>query len=138
MDVDKDIKAEGSTAQKDLAGVSRIFNTPHFTGKVHSGKTYVLVDDYVHTGGSLNKLKNYIESQGGRVVFGFALASPSGQMQKIEPASDDQISNLEKRFSSSVVNWMKNKLGDLHLLTRADADYVLNHGREMFEAMSCR
>lgn len=45
----------------------RLANRPHFFGPVHKGD-YILLDDFVTTGGTLAELRWYIESFGGRVL----------------------------------------------------------------------
>jgi len=46
----------------------RLANRPKFSGKVQSGRQYVLIDDVITCGGTLSELRYFIESNGGIVV----------------------------------------------------------------------
>lgn len=48
-----------------------------FDGQVEHGREYILVDDFVTSGGTLADLRNYIESNGGKVVEMMSLANSS-------------------------------------------------------------
>jgi hypothetical protein len=39
-----------------------------FTGKVHKGADYVIIDDHVGLGGTIANLRGYIEAHGGHVI----------------------------------------------------------------------
>ncbi|MCL1827283.1 MAG: hypothetical protein FWG20_04490, partial [Candidatus Cloacimonetes bacterium] len=57
----------------------RIKTPCKFTGEVESGRVYVIVDDVYTQGGTINQLKNYIEDNGGTVVYVTTLAVGMGQ-----------------------------------------------------------
>jgi MFS family permease len=51
---------------------------PVFTGLVQSGAAYILIDDVITTGGTIAALREFVVSQGGRVVAVVALAYAIG------------------------------------------------------------
>ncbi len=46
----------------------RLFAVPEFTGDVKAGAEYIVVDDHITQGGTVNALRDHIESHGGKVV----------------------------------------------------------------------
>ncbi len=46
----------------------RLLAEPEFEGEVRKGAEYIIVDDHITQGGTVNALRDHIESNGGRVV----------------------------------------------------------------------
>ena len=51
----------------------RLFAQPEFDGPVVAGAEYIIVDDHITQGGTVNALRDHIESHGGKVVAVSAL-----------------------------------------------------------------
>lgn len=56
----------------------RLFVSPEFDGKVTPGAEYILVDDHITQGGTVNALRDHIEANGGKVVAIAALTLSQG------------------------------------------------------------
>ena len=69
-----DLRVDGRIRQTVRANhtganaVERMTRRAAFDGPVQSGAEYILVDDHVTQGGTLNELRKYIQSHGGKVV----------------------------------------------------------------------
>src|SRR5882672_1742068 len=50
------------------SGFQRLANQAHFFGQARAGRHYLVIDDFVGQGGTLENLIGFIESQGGHVV----------------------------------------------------------------------
>lgn len=74
--------------------LKRIENRVRFIGEVQKGKDYILIDDHVDFGGTLRDLKDYIETNGGKVVAFSSLISIN-QNVRIS-LSKETIHELEK------------------------------------------
>ena len=74
--------------------LKRIENRVRFIGEVQKGKDYILIDDHVDFGGTLRDLKDYIETNGGKVVA-FSSLTSINQNVKIS-LSKKTIHELEK------------------------------------------
>ncbi len=76
--------------------IERLIYRPKYTGHVEKGKNYILVDDVVTQGGTLNELKKYIEGQGGKVVACSTLGFT--QYSSVLQITDENIKRLERKF----------------------------------------
>ena len=56
----------------------RLFVSPEFDGEIKRGAEYILVDDHITQGGTVNALRDHIESHGGKVVAVAALTLSQG------------------------------------------------------------
>ncbi len=56
----------------------RLFVSPEFEGEVTPGAEYILVDDHITQGGTVNALRDHIEANGGKVVAIAALTLSQG------------------------------------------------------------
>ena len=56
----------------------RLFVSPEFDGEVKKGAEYILVDDHITQGGTVNALRDHIESHGGKVVAVASLTLSQG------------------------------------------------------------
>lgn len=74
--------------------LKRIENRVRFIGEVQKGKDYILIDDHVDFGGTLRDLKDYIETNGGKVVA-FSSLTSINQNVRIS-LSKETIHELEK------------------------------------------
>jgi hypothetical protein len=56
----------------------RLFVNPVFVGAVRRGREYIIVDDHITQGGTVNALRDHIESRGGKVVAVTSLTLSQG------------------------------------------------------------
>ena len=56
----------------------RLFVSPEFAGEVKKGAEYIVVDDHITQGGTVNALRDHIESHGGKVVAVASLTLSQG------------------------------------------------------------
>jgi hypothetical protein len=68
LDVDTDIVQSVKVGRTGASREERIMIRPKFDGPVNAGREYILVDDIVTQGGTLNELRQHIEKNGGKVV----------------------------------------------------------------------
>ena len=71
--------------------IKRLMNRVRFDGKVQEGKSYILIDDHIDYGGTLRDFKDYIETNGGKVVA-FSTLTAIDKNIKISPTKE----NIEK------------------------------------------
>lgn len=76
-------KANHTGADKN----GRLIRRARFSGEVLPNRTYIILDDQVNMGGSLRDLRDYIETNGGKVVAATTLtAEPDSD--KLKPTSE--------------------------------------------------
>lgn len=73
--VTTDIKQSVRAHHTGANSIQRFVNRVRFSGEVEKGKEYILIDDHVDYGGTLRDLKDFIESNGGKVVAFSTLTS---------------------------------------------------------------
>ncbi|UKK52167.1 hypothetical protein L6472_06185 [Prevotella sp. E13-17] len=103
--------------------VGRFLRRARFDGNVEPGAEYIIVDDHVTMGGTLRDLKDYIESEGGKVVAVSTLTASAGGT-KLKP-TDEQIEQLNNK---GVTNEQLRELGIADSpegLTRSEAKEIL-------------
>jgi len=124
--VDTDIVQINKAARTKKGSALRLAVRPEFSGKVVKGQRYLLVDDALGLGGTINDLRHYIESNGGSVVKVSSLtAGIFGGKLSIR---SETIAKLEKKFG-------KKQLEDFHYefnvaknagaLTEKEGRYIL-------------
>lgn len=84
------------TFHTGAGAMDRIISKPIFDGEVKKGYNYIIVDDVVTQGGTLNSLRQYIEENGGNVVAVSALAFDKGSTEIA--INDNVISQLINKF----------------------------------------
>lgn len=72
LDIVQSVRANHTGASKE----TRFLRQPEFEGLVEYGREYILVDDHVTQGGTLNALRRFIEGRGG-IVAGITTLSAS-------------------------------------------------------------
>ncbi|MCR5401186.1 MAG: Flp pilus assembly complex ATPase component TadA [Treponema sp.] len=71
--------------------LDKLLNRVRFSGEVQKGKDYILLDDHISMGSTLRDLRDYIETNGGKVVAITTLTAPE-QDYKISISKE----NIEK------------------------------------------
>lgn len=85
--------------------VERMMRRAAFAGAVSRGREYILVDDHVTQGGTLNELRKYIQSKGGKVVAVTTLTA--SQFSDTLSTSADVIEALYKKFGNNLDEELK-------------------------------
>lgn len=109
----------------DKTARDRLLSQTLFKGDI-KGKHFILVDDQITTGSTLNELRHFIETQGGEVVGVFGLTKKANSdILRITP---EQISALEERYGRENLEKILRQTdiaGTIDGLTRGQADYLL-------------
>ena len=103
----------------------RLLQHSVFEGEVIPGQTYVLVDDVMTLGGTMNDLRVYIESKGGRVVATTALAA--GRSGTRLAPRQETIDALYAKHGKEEINTLLREAGiayDAESLTEGQARYI--------------
>ena len=104
-------------------GFSRMARQAEFTGIVHAGCEYVLVDDFVGMGGTLANLKGYIESKGGKVLAAVCLTGKP-HSAKLAP-SPERLNELRAKHGTELENWWAERFAHtFDTLTESEARYL--------------
>ena len=85
--------------------VERMTRVAAFDGPVRRGAEYILVDDHVTQGGTLNELRKYIQSHGGKVVAVSTLTA--SQFSDTIAISSDAMQALYAKFGNNLDEELK-------------------------------
>ena len=85
--------------------VDRMMRRAAFAGTVRRGAEYILVDDHVTQGGTLNELRKYIQSHGGKVVAISTLTA--SQFSDTIAITRDAMEALYAKFGSNLDEELK-------------------------------
>lgn len=107
----------------------RITNRPQFSGYVKKGGKYVIVDDHVTSGTTINELRKYIENSGGFVSCATTLSASRGStFLPILPAT---VNSLYRKYGAEC-NALLEAAGitnDVHTLTNKVGWYLRKTNR---------
>ncbi len=109
----------------DTDGIHRLMSHSVFEGEVSPGQSYILVDDVQTFGGTLNDLRMYIESKGGKVVAVTTLAV--GRNGSYLAARPETVQAIYDRHGEERINNLLRKAGiayDAASLTDRQARYI--------------
>ena len=104
-------------------GFWRLARQAEFDGLVHSGRTYVLVDDFVGMGGTLANLRGHIESNGGHVLAAVTL---TGKPHSAKLAlSAERLHELRAKHGQELESWWFERFAHtFNALTESEARYL--------------
>ena len=104
-------------------GFWRLARQAEFDGLVHTGRTYVLVDDFVGTGGTLATLRGNIASNGGLVLAAVCL---TGKPHSTKLAlTTERLHELRVKHGRELENWwIKRFAHTFDALTESEARYL--------------
>lgn len=96
LEVETRITKNNLTQHTNKGALERFLSRASFEGVVQKEKDYIIVDDVVTQGGSLNELRNFIQENGGRVVA----ASTLGYTQFATELTikKEMIEKIERKF----------------------------------------
>lgn len=86
--------------------VERMTRRAAFNGPVRRGAEYILVDDHVTQGGTLNELRKYIQSKGGKIVAVTTLTA--SQFSDTMSIGRDAMEALYAKFGNNLDEELKN------------------------------
>lgn len=95
LERNRTIYSAATVNRKSLEGFARLGTRKRYRGKVEPGRNYILVDDVFTHGGTLNDLRLYIESNGGKVVAVTSLA-PGRLGKRFVPTAETRTAVKEK------------------------------------------
>ncbi len=104
-------------------GWSRMARPAAFDGAVETGRSYVLVDDFLGMGGTLASLRGHIESLGG-VVWAATTLTGKPYSAKLSPTIE-RLRELRTRHGPELEAWWQHKFGyAFDSLTESEARYL--------------
>lgn len=125
LEVDHGIVITKKANHTQKSEMERLVSRNEFEGQVKAGKSYIIVDDVVTNGGSINGLRQYIESKGGNVVASSTLTAGKGSTQ-LAVTSETLNAAYEKHGKDRIDRFMSH-LGiedGLESLTNREANLV--------------
>lgn len=139
MNVDTGIHQIGKVGRTGKEKRDRLFDKPEFAGDVKEGQTYVLLDDHFTTGGTLNSLRMYIESKGGKVVCCTTISA--SQNKKQMAITKNTVSEVKKKFGFGIDTMLRESGAayDVESLTEKEGQYLLKaNSDELYDKMMRR
>lgn len=125
LDINTNIKQANKVSHTKKGAMKRLIDRAEFTGEVIKGQRYILVDDALTAGGTINQLRHFIENKGGKVV---AISSLSySKFSTIVKPPSRAITNLKKKFGTNKLSkllYKYNIVGSLDALTDAEVKYL--------------
>ena len=125
MMVSDSIKVSKKAPHTGKSELERLLSRNTYSGKVESGKQYLIVDDVVTNGGTINSLRHYIESHGGKVVAVSTLTSGKGSTQI--SSTKDTIKRVLDKHGEKRINAFLRSIGigyGIRSLTNREANYI--------------
>ncbi len=127
-DIVQSVKANHTGAE----ALDRLLRRAEFAGPVEAGREYILVDDHVTQGGTLNELRHYIEERGGKVVEITTLTASKGST--ILPIRRDTVAALKAKFGPELDHGLQAAkiAGRIEALTESEGRYLLKLSPDTF------
>ncbi len=123
-EVDDRIMQSNQVGRTGQDGYYRLAVQPTFDGKVHAGRAYVMVDDFLGQGATFANLHGHITHQGGRIVGATALTGKSeSSILALSPAT---LARLREVHGEDLENWWREQFGfGFEHLTESEARYLI-------------
>lgn len=131
MDVDDTIVQTVKAGHTGSDAWHRLTHRAQFEGDVEDGKEYILVDDHITQGGTINELRSYIENNGGKVVAVAALTASKGSA--ILSPSKEIIDELKARYPD-IDQLLRDAdiAGSVDAITNSEAEYIKSFSPDTF------
>lgn len=115
----------------------RLFSNNEIAGNVQKGREYIVADDIVTSGASLNEYRLYIESKGGKVVATTTLGIGGKGSTEIKPKKEN-IEKAVKRHGAERLAKLCKKIGKedgIESLTNWQVNYIAQCKPETLDKM---
>ena len=125
LNVTANIRQKVHANHTGASAISRMSNRPEFTGNVMRGRTYIIIDDHVTMGGTLNELRKHIQDRGGKVVAATTLTA--SRFSDILSLRQGTLEKLAAKFGKDLGKEL-HEAGIANVpaeLTEAEARYLL-------------
>jgi hypothetical protein len=121
---------ESSIVQSNQVGhtraraAHRMVTPAIFTGNVHNGADYVIIDDHVGLGGTIANLRGFIEDNGGHVIAVSTLTeSRDSRKLALRP---ETLEALERKYGQELDEFWRSSFGHgIATLTEAEGGNLL-------------
>lgn len=120
------------THHTDADAIHRLLYRPEFSGPVEPGRPYIVLDDVITSGSTVQALRLYIERHGGHVIAFTCLAASystiTGSSLQITP-TENTLHALQIKFDSAALETLLRETGVadyLSELTNCQARYLLS------------
>lgn len=120
------------THHTDAGAVHRLLNRPGFTGPVIPGRAYIVLDDVITSGSTVQALRLYIQDHGGHVAAITCLAGSystiTGSSLQIAP-TEKTLHALNTKFHAAALDSLLRETGiadRIQDLTNCQARYLLS------------
>ncbi len=134
LQVETGIVQINKTHHTDSDAMHRLLNRPEFSGTVIAGQDYIVIDDVITSGSTVQALRLFIESHGGKVVAFSALAGSfsiiTGSSLEID-LTKETINALDTKFGLNAFASFICQAGIAQTpeeLTNSQARYLLSFG----------
>jgi hypothetical protein len=115
------------------SALHRLATPPTFAGPVEAGREYILIDDVLTSGSTINALRAHVEAEGGRVVAVAAFSASSnpqtGYGGQLAPRPE-VVTELDTKFGRGNLNALLREYGianELESLTNSQAKYLATY-----------
>lgn len=125
LSVDKSIAITKKANRTGSSELNRLVSKNEIEGEVKKGKEYIIADDVVTSGASINEYRKYIEKNGGKVVASTSLCMGQRGANQIAPKEetlDKAIEKHGKAFLKEVCEAIG--VGELESLTNWQVNYL--------------
>ena len=131
MEVDDSIVQTVRAGHTGADAWYRLTHRAQFEGDIAPGKEYILVDDHITQGGTINELRSYIENNGGKVVAVAALTA-SRKSAIISPTKEI-IDELKRRYPDIDQLLRDGDIaGSVEAITNSEAEYIKSFSPDAF------
>lgn len=136
MEVEHDIQITSKANRTGESELNRLLSSNEICGNVEKGRKYVIVDDVVTSGASINEYRKYIEGKGGNVVAATTMCMGQAGSNQIAPKKETIEKALEKHGYEKIKE-VCSALGakGLDELTNYEVNYIRSCGKSKIDAL---
>lgn len=125
LQIAKNITETDCAPRKKMKPSDKLLNLPVFRGPIEEGRSYIIVDDMINSGGTIAQLRSYILQNGGKMAFACTLATRTGNHHLL---SNDlyRINMVEQALGPALCDQLESLTGlSLNTLTRKETCLLL-------------
>ena len=130
IELEYDIVQSNKVGRTNSNAMYRLANRPKFDGPVQKGRRYILIDDVITAGGTLEELRYYIESKGGKVEH-FLTAAAAQFSTNIALSGKTRFGLISAFGELPLTNFLKEHDlygGNIGYLTESEGRAILRSG----------